>query len=105
METVVVTGIRGSLQRNLDIKREAAGLTDAITMEDIGKFPDTNLAEALMRIPGVTTSFTSGMTNNGQSVTTGEGVSITVRGFGPTFNETLFDGRVVPSGIGGRSFD
>jgi len=109
-ETVVVTGIRGELQRNLDIKRDATGLVDAVTAEDIGKFPDTNLADALMRIPGVTTSFTSNMTNNGQSVTTGEGTSITVRGFGPTFNETLFDGRVIPSGgfsagASSRAFD
>jgi iron complex outermembrane recepter protein len=105
IETIVVTGLRESLQRNLDIKREAPGLVDAITMEDIGKFPDANLANALMRIPGVTTSMTSNMTNNGQSVTTGQGVSITVRGFGPSFNETLFNGRVIPSGVGGRSFD
>jgi len=105
VETVVVTGIRGSLQRNLDIKRDSLGLVDAITMEDIGKFPDSNLAEALMRIPGVTVSRTSNMTNNGQSVTTGAATSVTVRGFGPSFNETLFDGRVIPSGIGGRSFD
>lgn len=105
METIVVTGIRGSLQRNLDIKRDSLGLVDAITMEDIGKFPDANLAQALMRIPGVTTSFTSNATNNGQSTTTGQGTTITVRGFGPQFNETLFDGRVVPSGVGGRSFD
>jgi TonB-dependent receptor len=105
METIVVTGIRGSLQRNLDIKRESLGLVDAITMEDIGKFPDANLAQALMRVPGVTTSYTSNATNNGQSTTTGTGVSITVRGFGPSFNDTLFDGRVVPSGVGGRSFD
>ena len=105
METIVVTGIRGSLQRNMDIKRDSLGLVDAITMEDIGKFPDANLAQALMRIPGVTTSITSNATNNGQSTTTGQGTTITVRGFGPQFNETLFDGRVVPSGIGGRSFD
>ena len=105
METIVITGIRGSLQRNMDIKRESLGLVDAITMEDIGKFPDANLAQALMRVPGVTTSYTSNATNNGQSTTTGQGTTITVRGFGPQFNETLFDGRVVPSGIGGRSFD
>jgi TonB-dependent receptor len=105
VETVVVTGLIGSLQNDLNIKRDAAGLVDAITQEDIGKFPDSNLADALMRIPGVTTSFTSNMTNNGESVTTGQGVSITVRGFGPSFNETLFDGRVIPSGVGGRSFD
>ena len=105
VETIVVTGIRGSLQRNLDIKRDSLGLVDAVTMEDIGKFPDANLAQALMRIPGVTTSYTSNATNNGQSTTTGQGTTITVRGFGPAFNETLFDGRVVPSGVGGRSFD
>jgi iron complex outermembrane receptor protein len=105
METIVVTGIRGSLQRNLDIKRDSSGLVDAITMEDIGKFPDANLAQALMRVPGVTTSYTSNATNNGQSTTTGQGTSITVRGFGPSFNETVFDGRVVPSANGGRSFD
>jgi TonB-dependent receptor len=112
VETVVVTGIIGSLQRDLDIKRDAAGLVDAISMEDIGKFPDSNLANALMRIPGVTTSITSNTTNNGQAVTTGAGVTISVRGFGPSFNETLFDGRIIPSAIsasgtsaGGRSFD
>ena len=105
METVTVTGIRASLQRSMDIKRDAAGLVDAITMEDIGKFPDANLANALMRIPGVTMSMTSNATNNGQATTTGQGVSITVRGFGPSFNETLFNGRVIPSGVGGRSFD
>jgi TonB-dependent receptor len=112
LETVVVTGIRASLQRNLDIKRDSLGLVDAITMEDIGKFPDANLANALMRIPGVTTSMTSNATNNGQATTTGQGVSITVRGFGPTYNETLFDGRFIPSAnsvtgvtTGGRSFD
>jgi TonB-dependent receptor len=111
-ETVVVTGIRGSLQRNLDIKRDSLGLVDAITMEDIGKFPDANLANALMRIPGVTMSMTANSTNNGQATTTGQGVSITVRGFGPTYNETLFDGRFIPSAnsvtgvtTGGRSFD
>jgi TonB-dependent receptor len=103
METVVVTGIRGSLQRSLDIKRDAGGLVDAITMEDIGKFPDANLASALMRIPGVT--ITRAALGNGGAITTGEPTQITVRGLGPTFNTTLFEGRVIPSGIGGRAFD
>lgn len=103
METIVVTGIRGSLQRSLDIKREAPGIVDAISMEDIGKFPDSNLAAALMRIPGVTV--TRAALPNGGAVTTGQPTQITVRGFGPAFNETLFEGRRIPSGIGGRSFD
>ena len=44
LEEVVVTGIRGSLQRSMDVKRDAQGVVDAISAEDIGKMPDTNLA-------------------------------------------------------------
>ncbi|MDR3527390.1 MAG: TonB-dependent receptor [Rhizomicrobium sp.] len=103
-ETIIVTGIRGSLQRNLDIKRAAYGLIDAITMEDVGRFPDANLATALMRIPGVTVS--RAVTSlSGISSSTGEPTQITVRGFGPSFNETLFEGRKISSGISFRGFD
>ena len=45
LEEVVVTGIRGSLQRAMDIKRDETGVVDAISAEDIGKFADANLAE------------------------------------------------------------
>ena len=101
METVVVTGLRGSLQRALDIKRESTGLVDAVTAEDIGKFPDTNLAEAMMRIPGITvTRGVSAGASTGATTTTGEATAITVRGFGPSYNQTLFDGRQVPSAVG-----
>ena len=54
VESVTVTGLIGSLQRNLDIKRDAGGLVDAISAEDIGKFPDVDIAAAMQRIPGVT---------------------------------------------------
>src|SRR5215510_13310349 len=53
VEEVIVTGLRGSLQASMDIKREAVGVVDAISAEDIGKFPDTNLSEALQRITGI----------------------------------------------------
>ena len=53
LEEVVVTGLRGSLMASMNIKREAVGVVDAIDAEDIGKFPDTNLAESLQRITGV----------------------------------------------------
>jgi TonB-dependent receptor len=100
-EVIVVTGIRGSLQRDLDIKRNALGLVDAVTAEDIGKFPDTNLAESMMRIPGVTvTRGVSASASTGATTTTGEATAITVRGFGPSFNQTLFNGRQVPSAVG-----
>src|SRR5690606_42054262 len=49
IEEVLVTGIRASLERSMDIKRESAGVVDAISAEDMGKFPDTNLAESLQR--------------------------------------------------------
>jgi iron complex outermembrane recepter protein len=107
VETVVVTGIRGSLQRDLDIKRDSVGVVDAISAEDIGKFPDVNLAEAIMRIPGVTVTRGRGTMagGTGGTSTTGVATEITVRGFGPTFNETLFDGRQVATGTGDRAFD
>ena len=53
LEEVVVTGLRGSLKASMDTKREAIGVVDAINAEDIGKFPDTNLGEALQRITGI----------------------------------------------------
>ena len=53
LEEIVVTGLRGSLKASMDIKRDAVGVVDAISAEDIGKFPDANLSEALQRITGV----------------------------------------------------
>jgi TonB-dependent receptor len=101
---IVVTGLRGSLQRNLDIKRDSPGVVDAISAEDIGKFPDSNVAAALQRVPGV--SISRGTTSlGGLPATTGDATGITVRGFGPAFNETLFDGRQVPTATGNRGFD
>ncbi len=96
LEEIVVTGIRGSLQRSLDIKREASGVVDVITSEDIGKFPDSNVAASLQRVPGVSIQ---------RAGTRGEPTGITVRGFGGDFNETLFDGRRISTAAGGRSVD
>ncbi len=93
VEEVVVTGIRASLQRSMDIKRDAKGIVDGISAEDIGKFPDTNLAESLQRITGVAIERDRG-----------EGSKITVRGFGPDFNIVTFNSRQMPT-TGGRSFD
>jgi TonB-dependent receptor len=81
-DEIVVSGIRASLGRQIDIKRESNGVVDAISAEDIGKFPDTNLAESLQRIPGVSINRTNG-----------EGSLVTVRGFGPTYNMVTLNGR------------
>ena len=105
---IVVTGIRASLQKSLDIKKDSDGIVDAISAEDIGKFPDSNLAAAMERVPGVTvTRGAMTLTGTGGTSTTGDPTQITVRGFGPQFNETLFDGRQVPIAVGNntRGFD
>jgi TonB-dependent receptor len=108
LQEIVVTGIRASLQQSLDIKRDSSGIVDAISAEDIGKFPDSNLAAAMERVPGVTvTRGAMSLTGTGGTSTTGDPTQITVRGFGPQFNETLFDGRQVPVAVGNvtRGFD
>ena len=94
VEEVVVTGIRASLERSMDVKRNAAGVVDAISAEDMGKFPDTNLAESLQRITGVSIDRTNG-----------EGSRVTVRGFGPDYNMVTLNGRTMPTGsaYGGSS--
>jgi TonB-dependent receptor len=86
LEEVVVTGLRGSLKASMEIKRDATGVVDAISAEDIGKFPDTNLAESLQRITGVSIDRVNG-----------EGGSVTVRGFGPNFNLVTLNGRQLPA--------
>src|SRR5579871_6557437 len=53
LQEVVVTGIRASLERAMDIKRDADVVVDSISAEDLGKFPDENVAESLQRITGV----------------------------------------------------
>lgn len=81
-EEVVVTGIRGSLRQNLDVKRDANSVVDAITAQDIGKFPDKNVAESLQRLPGVSISRSYG-----------EGEQVSIRGTAPGMNRTLVNGQ------------
>ncbi|MDH4126702.1 MAG: TonB-dependent receptor [Gammaproteobacteria bacterium] len=86
VEEVVVTGIRGSLTNAMDIKRNSSGVVDAISAEDMGKFPDTNLSESLQRVTGVSIDRVEG-----------EGSRVTVRGFGPQFNLVTLNGRQMPA--------
>ena len=86
VEVIEVTGLRSSLAEAASIKRESIGVVDAISAEDIGKFPDTNLAESLQRITGVSISRTNG-----------EGNEITVRGFGGSNNMITLNGRMMPA--------
>jgi TonB-dependent receptor len=105
LEEVVVTGFRGSLNTALGQKREATAAIDSIVAEDIGKFPDSNLAESMQRIPGVALSRTDG----------GEGRNISVRGLGAGFTRVRINGMegasqtgssdIYGAGNSGRSFD
>jgi TonB-dependent receptor len=94
-EVIVEGGIRASLKKSMDLKRDTVGVADAISAEDMGKFPDSNLAEALQRITGVSIDRSRG-----------EGSKVTVRGFGPDYNLVTLNGRQMPTHAGtGRSFD
>ncbi|OUS26375.1 TonB-dependent receptor [Thalassotalea sp. 42_200_T64] len=94
IEVIEVSGIRGGLIRSMDLKRDSSGVMDVISSEDMGKFPDTNLAESLQRITGVTVSRSNG-----------EGSQITVRGFGPDFNLVTLNGRTMPGTGNSRSYN
>ena len=93
VEKIEVTGIRGSLNRALAQKRGAVGVVDAISAEDLGKFPDLNISESLQRIPGVTLNRNSN----------GEGQAINLRGLGPQFTRVEINGMSgTGNGSGGR---
>ena len=88
LEEVIVKGIRGSLTKALDIKRENTQIVDSIVAEDIGKFPDNNVVEALQRVTGVQT------TGRGS----GEVSGVSIRGL--TDVHTTVNGRDVYTGAG-----
>ena len=86
-EVIEVTGIRGSQKANINAKRFSNAIVDAITAEDIGKFPDKNVAETLARVPGITIDRDFG-----------EGQGVTIRGVQPDQNLTLVNGQAVGTG-------
>ena len=94
VEEVEVTGIRSSIKSSLDIKKNSVNVVDAIVAEDIGKFPDQNIAEALQRMSGIT------ITRNA-----GEGQNVTVRGLGGDYNVTTINGRRMASEHSSRDFN
>ena len=104
-EEIIVTGFRQSLTQALEEKRNEAAAIDVIKAEDIGKFPDSNLAESMQRIPGIALARGDG----------GEGRNISVRGLGPGFTRVRINGMegtsqtgssdIYGAGNNGRSFD
>jgi iron complex outermembrane receptor protein len=84
IDVIQVTGIRGSLKENINAKRFSDTVVDVITAEDMGKFPDKNVADSLSRITGVSVSREFG-----------EGEKVSIRGAGPKYNRTLLNGQTV----------
>jgi len=91
IETVTVTGFRASLEKAMDLKRDALDSSDSILAEDIAKFPDMNVSESLQRIPGVALNRESG-----------EGREITVRGLGAQFTRVLINGIEAQATVGSQ---
>jgi TonB-dependent receptor len=94
METVVVTGVRASIERAVNIKRDATTVQDSISALELGKFPDNNVADSLSHITGVSISRTAG----------GEGQKVSVRGLGPEYTLSTFNGRILATDGAGRDF-
>ena len=86
LDTVVVTGIRASLKQALDSKRDSDAIVDVVTAEDVGKFPATNVAEAITIIPGVTIDKAFG-----------QGEKVSILGTDPALNRTLLNGQTIAS--------
>ncbi|NMP30185.1 TonB-dependent receptor [Thalassotalea sp. M1531] len=92
-EYILVRGLRNSLKAAMFDKKEGVGVYDGIAADDLGKFPDQNVAESLQRITGVSIDRSGG-----------EGQFVTVRGFGPQFNTVLVNGRQIATENPGREF-
>ncbi|HEY4294746.1 TonB-dependent receptor [Luteibacter sp.] len=84
LEGITVTGIRASLEKSLDTKRNADAVVEAVTAEDIGKFPNTNVAEAMTQIPGVVIDRQFG-----------QGDRVSIDGTDPSLNLTFLNGQPI----------
>ncbi|PKM15197.1 MAG: hypothetical protein CVV12_10195 [Gammaproteobacteria bacterium HGW-Gammaproteobacteria-2] len=82
LDEVRVTGIRHSVAKSLELKRESNSIVEVISAEDIGKLPDTSIAESLARVPGLAAQRTDGRAQQ-----------IAIRGLSPDFAGTLLNGR------------
>lgn len=93
-DAIVVTGIRSAIESSLETKREAPGIVEVISAEDVGKLPDLSIADALARLPGVTAQRVRGRSQQ-----------ISIRGLGPDFSLALLNGREVVSAGNNRGIE
>jgi iron complex outermembrane receptor protein len=82
IQEVVVTGLRKSIQDSINVKRQDSSIVEAVSAEDIGKLPDASIAEAIARLPGLAAQRTNGRAQ-----------TLSIRGLGPDFTVTTFNGR------------
>ncbi|MCC4590432.1 TonB-dependent receptor [Xanthomonas campestris pv. cannae] len=87
LDAITVTGYRASLEKSQSVKRAANSIVDAISAEDIGKFPDTNAAESLAHLPGISVDRQFG-----------EGEKVSINGTDPALNRVLLNGQTIASG-------
>ncbi|KRG69903.1 TonB-dependent receptor [Stenotrophomonas terrae] len=92
LDTVTVTGIRGSMEKSLDTKREANARVEVVTAEDVGKLPAHNVADTLQRLPGVNISSSSADEGGFD-----EADRVSMRGTSPSLTQTLINGHSVGS--------
>ena len=95
LQEVVITGIRAGIESAIRAKEKSDLIEETISAEDIGKLPDTSIAESLARLPGVTT----------QRDSHGQATSVSIRGLGPDFNGYLLNGREQTSTLDSRAVD
>jgi len=93
-EVVIVTGVRDSIRRSINLKRRNESIIEAVTAVDIGKLPDVSIAESLARLPGVAAQRVNGRSQ-----------SLSIRGMGPQFSATLLNGQEMVSTGDDRSFE
>jgi TonB-dependent receptor len=94
VEEVVVVGVRASVAKAVKLKRDATTVQDSISALELGMFPDDNVADSLSHITGVSISRTAG----------GEGQKVSVRGLGPEYTLSTFNGRILATDGAGRDF-
>ncbi len=87
LQEIVVTGIRASLEKSMELKKDASVVLDSINATEMGRFPDADVADSLEHLPGITIDRTTG----------GEGIHVNVRGLGPQYNITTLNNRILAS--------
>ncbi len=92
IEEIIVTGIRASLEKSLEMKKNSAVVQDSINALELGRFPDADVADSLSHLPGITITRTTG----------GEGMRINVQGLGPQYNLVTLNNRILATDDDGR---